>query len=150
MKRLLLVLGVTLLVGLSGAVVASVLASSPSPKAPTGEESQPQEAGAAEASAAPQDAGVHGGTISRFQGDACVLTSTSALHGNWTHGDYVSAVAADGSAVQIQEAAHSGCGKPTVAAKSGPPAHALANKAAGLAHKPDGPDDETTAPSSAS
>ncbi|HYZ14065.1 MAG TPA: hypothetical protein VFA08_10770 [Actinomycetota bacterium] len=60
----------------------------------------------------------------------------SSLPGNWTHGDYVSAVAADGAAIQIREAAHSDCGKPMVAVGhgGGPPAHALENMAAGQAH----------------
>jgi hypothetical protein len=58
------------------------------------------------------------------------------LPGNWTHGDYVSAVAAAGDPAQIPLAAQSDCGKPMVAVGhgGGPPAHALANKAAGQAH----------------
>ena len=149
-KRLLLVVGLTLLVGLSGAA-ASVLASSPSPSAHPGDESKAQEADGAEGTAEPRHEGVHGGTVTRFQQvDACGLTNTSALEGNWTHGDYVSAVAANGDHVQIQAAAHSRCGKPMVAEKGGPPAHAFANRAAGQAHRTITPKDETTAPSSAS
>jgi hypothetical protein len=42
-----------------------------------------------------QDAGVHGGPIERFhQAGSCDLAAVSSLPGNWTHGDYVSVVAA--------------------------------------------------------
>jgi hypothetical protein len=84
-----------------------------------------------------QDTGVHGGPIERFQdAGSCDLTDVSSLPGNWTHGDYVSAVAADGTPPQIREAAWSDCGKPMVAVGhgGGPPAHALEHKAAGQAH----------------
>jgi hypothetical protein len=80
--------------------------------------------------------GVHGGPIERFRdAGTCDLTAVSSLPGNWTHGDYVSAVAADGTPAQIREAAWSDCGKPTVAVGNGggPPAHALEHKAAGQA-----------------
>jgi hypothetical protein len=84
-----------------------------------------------------QDAGVHGGPIERFHtAGSCDLTVVSSLPGNWTHGDYVSAVAANGNAAQIREAAHSDCGKPMVAVGhgGGPPEHALEHMAAGKAH----------------
>jgi hypothetical protein len=65
----------------------------------------------------------------------CDLTAVASLPGNWTHGDYVSAVAADGDAAQIPLAAHSDCGKPIVAVgHGGPPAHALEHRAAGKAN----------------
>jgi hypothetical protein len=83
-----------------------------------------------------QDAGVHGGPIERFhQAGSCDLASVSSLPGNWTHGDYVSAVAA-GDPAQIRLAAHSDCGKPMVAVGhgGGPTAHALEHMAAGQAH----------------
>ena len=56
--------------------------------------------------------------------------------GNWTHGDYVSSVAAGGEAAEIREAARSDCGKPMVAVGhgGGPPEHALEHMAAGQAH----------------
>lgn len=75
-----------------------------------------------------QDAGVHGGPIERFhQSGACDLTNVSSLPGNWTHGDYVSAVAAGGNPALIRQAAWSDCGKPMVSVGhgGGPPAHAL-------------------------
>jgi hypothetical protein len=145
-KRILLVLGVTLLVGLSGAAAASVLATSPSPSAPSGTESHAPETDAPEASAAPEDAGEHGGTVARFQqASACDLANTSGLPGNWTHGDYVSAVAASGDHAQIRTAAQSDCGKPMVATTGGPPTHALAHKAAGQAHRPDAPNEGAAA-----
>jgi hypothetical protein len=84
-----------------------------------------------------QDAGVHGGPIERFHtAGSCDLTAVSSLPGNWTHGDYVSAVAANGSPDQIREAAHSDCGKPMVAVGhgGGPPEHALEHMAAGKKH----------------
>ena len=84
-----------------------------------------------------QDAGVHGGPIERFHTvGSCDLTAVSSLPGNWTHGDYVSAVAANGSPDQIREAAHSDCGKPMVAVGhgGGPPEHALEHMAAGKKH----------------
>lgn len=113
--------------GVSGLATAGILsAGGPLPQTP------PDPAEANE-----QDAGLHGGPIERFhQAGSCDLTAVSSLTGNWTHGDYVSAVAAGGTAVQIREAAHSDCGKPMVAVGhgGGPPAHALENKAAGQAH----------------
>jgi hypothetical protein len=116
--------------GVSGIAAAGLLAASRSPSsAPPG---QDDDAGATE-----HDAGVHGGPIDRFHNaGSCDLTTVSSLPGNWTHGDYVSAVAADGTAVQVGEAAHSDCGKPMMAVGhgGGPPAHALEHMAAGQAH----------------
>jgi hypothetical protein len=58
-----------------------------------------------------KDAGVHGGPIERFHdAGSCDLTAVGSLPGNWTHGDYVSAVAAGGHAAEIREAAWSDCG----------------------------------------
>ncbi len=138
-----LVLGVMLLVGVSGAAAASVLASSPSPDAPAAAQSHAHETDASEPSAAPQDAGAHRGSVARFQqAGACDLTNTSGLPGNWTHGDYVSAVAASGDHAQTRTAAQSDCGKPMVATTGGPPAHDLANKSSGKAHLPEAPSDQ--------
>jgi hypothetical protein len=84
-----------------------------------------------------QENGAHGGPIERFHtAGSCDLTAVSSLPGNWTHGDYVSAVAAKGNAAQIREAAHSDCGKPMVVVGhgGGPPEHALEHMAAGKAH----------------
>lgn len=92
-----------------------------------------------------QDAGVHGGPIERFhQAGSCDLTAVASLPGNWTHGDYVSAVTANGNPAQVREAAHSDCGKPMVAVGhgGGPPEHALAHMAAGKAHAGGDSDDE--------
>jgi hypothetical protein len=92
-----------------------------------------------------QDTGVHGGPIERFhQTGACSLTEVSALPGNWTHGDYVSAVAAAGDPTLIRQAAWSDCGKPMVSVGhgGGPPAHALKQIAAGQAHAGGEPDAE--------
>jgi hypothetical protein len=120
-KRSVLAFVVTFVVGVSGIAAAGVLAAGGNDKSEANE----------------QDAGVHGGPIERFhQAGSCDLTAIGSLPGNWTHGDYVSAVAAAGDAAQIPNAAHSDCGKPMVAVGhgGGPPAHALANKAAGQAH----------------
>ena len=105
-------------------------------KVPTGANA-PQAAGAGEdAAEASEDAGVHGGVIARFHGPGgCGLVSTGGLPGNWTHGDYVTAVAALGDSTLVVEAAHSDCGKPMHAGGHGlgPPPHALAHGAkAGL------------------
>ena len=127
-RRVLTFVAVFVLAG-SGIATASVLAGAKDDKAEGTE----------------QDAGVHGGPIERFQMAAsCDLTTVSSLPGNWTHGDYVSAVAANGSAEQIREAAHSDCGKPMVAVGhgGGPPEHALEHMAAGKAHAGDGAKDE--------
>jgi hypothetical protein len=71
-----------------------------------------------------EGAGVHGGPIDRFHAASqCSLVNISTLSGNWTHGDYVSAVEALGDAAVIPVAAHSGCGKPMVSVghRHGPP-----------------------------
>jgi hypothetical protein len=59
----------------------------------------------------------HGGPKSRFH-DAgeCNLVDVSTLPGNWTHGDYVSAVEKSDPS-KVREAAQSRCGKPQ---KGGP------------------------------
>jgi hypothetical protein len=108
-------------VGISGIATAGVLAGARDDKGEGNE----------------QDAGVHGGPIDRFHtAGSCDLTGVSSLPGNWTHGDYVSAVAANGTSAEIQEAAHSDCGKPAVAVGhgGGPPEHALEHMATGKAH----------------
>jgi hypothetical protein len=92
-----------------------------------------------------QDDGAHGGPIERFHtAGSCDLTAVSSLPGNWTHGEYVSAVAANGNAAQIREAAHSDCGKPMMAVGhgGGPPEHALEHMAAGKAHAAGKAEDE--------
>jgi hypothetical protein len=120
-KRGVLTFVVMFVLAVSGIATAGVLAGAKEDKA---EETE-------------QDAGVHGGPIERFHtAGSCDLTGVSSLPGNWTHGDYVSAVAANGDAAQIREAAHSDCGKPMVAAGhgGGPPEHALEHMAAGKTH----------------
>jgi hypothetical protein len=92
-----------------------------------------------------RDDGVHGGPIERFHtAGSCDLTAVSSLPGNWTHGDYVSAVAANGNAAQIREAAHSDCGRPMAAVGhgGGPPEHAREHMAAGKAHSGGKAEDE--------
>ncbi len=96
MKRLILVLGVSVAVLGSGFAAASVLSARHDNES--------------------DDGGIHGGPISRFHMvSACKLTDVSTLAGNWTHGDYVSAVEALGDSSQVPIAAHSDCGKPMVA-----------------------------------
>ena len=127
-RRVLTFVAVFVLAG-SGIATASVLAGAKDDKAEGTE----------------QEAGVHGGPIERFHtAGSCDLTAVSSLPGNWTHGDYVSAVPANGNAEQIREAAHSDCGKPMVAVGhgGGPPEHALEHKAAGKAHAGDRAEDE--------
>ena len=100
------------------------------------------------------DAGVHGGVIERLHAPgSCDLVSTAGLPGNWTHGDYVTAVDGLGNATLVVEAAHSACGKPTKVAHGlgaghglGPPAHALEHRAKDAKVKKVHPaDDETPA-----
>jgi hypothetical protein len=58
------------------------------------------------------DEGVHGGPKPRFHdAKVCDLVDVSKLPGNWTHGDYVSAVEKDDPS-KVREAAQSPCGKP--------------------------------------
>lgn len=118
MKRGVLTFVVMFVLAVSGIATAGVLAGDKDEKGEGNE----------------QDAGVHGGPIERFHmAGSCDLTAVSSLPGNWTHGDYVSVVAANGDAAQIREAAHSDCGKPMVAVGhgGGPPEHALEHMAAG-------------------
>jgi hypothetical protein len=125
-RRGVLAFVVTFVVGVSGIAAAGVLSGAGHDKSESNE-----------SEANEQEAGVHGGPIERFhQAGSCDLTAVSSLPGNWTHGDYVSTVAAAGDPAQIPIAAHSDCGKPMVSVGhgGGPPAHALANKAAGQAH----------------
>ena len=128
MRRGVLALVVMFVLGVSGIATAGILVAGGSPAAgPLGQDDN----------ASDQDSGVHGGPIDRFHNaGSCDLTAVSSLPGNWTHGDYVSTVAGDGTAMQIREAAQSDCGKPMVAVGhgGGPPAHALENMAAGQAH----------------
>jgi hypothetical protein len=112
----------------SGVATAGVFAGSRSPAAgPHHHDTEANE----------QDSGVHGGSIDRFhKAGSCDLMAVSSLPGNWTHGDYVAAVAADGTPAEVREAAWSDCGKPMVATDhgGGPPEHALEHMAAGQAH----------------
>jgi hypothetical protein len=129
MRRRILTFVFTFVVGVSGIATASVLAGAGDDKGEGNE----------------QDTGVHGGPIERFHmARSCDLTAVSSLPGNWTHGDYVSAVAANGTPAQIQVAAHSDCGKPTVAVGhgGGPPEHALEHMAAGKSHGGGNAEDE--------
>jgi hypothetical protein len=140
MKRGVIPFVFAFVLGVSGLATASILSAGSSPSAGP---SDPQD----KAEATEQDAGVHGGPIERFhQAGACDLTSVSSLPGNWTHGDYVSAVAASADPTQIQAAAHSDCGKPMVSVGhgGGPPEHALEHKAAAQAHAGGEPDDAGT------
>lgn len=59
------------------------------------------------------ETGTHGGPKPRFHDShECNLVDVSTLPGNWTHGDYVSAVEKKNPS-KVSEAAHSPCGKPT-------------------------------------
>jgi hypothetical protein len=130
MKRGVIPFVFAFVLGVSGLATAGILSAGGSPSAGP---SDPND----KAETAEQDAGVHGGPIERFhQAGACDLTAVFSLPGNWTHGDYVSTVAANGTPAQIQMAAHSDCGKPMVSVGhgGGPPAHALKHMAAGQAH----------------
>jgi hypothetical protein len=119
MKRLILVLGVVVAVLGSGVAAATMLSAGPSPSpSPANKHAdQPAEND-------PDEAGIPGGPISRFHtATECNLVDLSTLPANWTHGDYVTAVAAKGDASLVPIAARSDCGKPSVAAghRHGPP-----------------------------
>jgi hypothetical protein len=129
MKRLGIVSGAILsLVALSLAASAAIRGGQPAdpagsaPLVPLGQ---------AQVATPPEDdEDAHGGPIERFHGAAaCDLVDTSPLPGNWTHGDYVTAVAGLGDPALVREAAHSRCGKPMVSLRKGPPAHAKAKGA---------------------
>jgi hypothetical protein len=140
-RRGVLALVVMFVLGVSGIATAGILGAGGSPAAgpPAGDD---------KAETTDQDSGVHGGPIDRFHNaGSCDLTAVPSLPGNWTHGDYVTAVAADGTAIQIHEAAQSDCGKPMVSVGhgGGPPAHALENMAAGQAHGGGKSEDEGSA-----
>ena len=61
--------------------------------------------------------GVHGGPNPRFHdASECNLVDVGTLEGNWTHGDYVSAVEKKDPS-KVREAAQSQCGKPVKAGK---------------------------------
>lgn len=55
------------------------------------------------------DDGVHGGSVARIH-EGC--DGVEGLEGNWTHGDYVSAVGAQSGPEAKKAAAKSDCGKP--------------------------------------
>jgi len=137
-RRGVLAFVVTFVVGVSGIAAAGVLSGAGHDKSESNE-----------SEANEQEAGVHGGPIERFhQAGSCDLTAVSSLPGNWTHGDYVSAIAAAGDPAQIPIAAHSDCGKPMVSVGhgGGPPEHALKHIAAGKTHAGDTAEDEGSGP----
>jgi hypothetical protein len=111
MRRLILVVGFLVALGGTGVATAAMLSSVRS-SSPTPEEKQPNEVV------------IRGGPISRVHAvSECKIVDVSTLPGNWTHGDYVSAVAGSGDGSLVPTAAHSDCGKPTVAIghQHGPP-----------------------------
>jgi hypothetical protein len=133
-KRGVLTFVVVFVLAVSGIATAGVLAGAQDDKAEGNE----------------QDAGVHGGPIERFHmSGSCDLTAVSSLPGNWTHGDYVSAVAANANPAEIRLAAHSDCGKPMVSVGhgGGPPEHALEHMAAEKTHAGSKAEDEGSQPS---
>ena len=129
MRRLGIVVGAFLCLAVVGAAAWGVVGGL-RPAAPGGAD---RAAPGAAQGAQGDDGGVHGGPIERFhRAGPCDLVHVSGLPGNWTHGDYVAAVAASGGPELVRQAAHSDCGKPVVAVDKGggPPAHALENMAA--------------------
>jgi hypothetical protein len=114
MRRLALAAAVLVSVLLSGVAVASLVASSTHSPYPS------RGGPSVRVGSSDTASGIHGGPIDRFHGSGCGLTNVSALTGNWTHGDYVSAVAmATGDSTMIVQAAQSDCGKPMVAVNLG-------------------------------
>lgn len=133
MRRILLIGGFSVL--LSGAVGAVALTAF----AGGGDQGEADQGGTDQGAVQGEqreDAGVHGGPIERFHlSGGCDLVGLAGLPGNWTHGDYVTAVDALGDASVIAEAAHSDCGKPMKSVDhhgGGPPPHALEHASKGL------------------
>ena len=85
---------------------------------PNATPSTPVVPSAERAGGGPKDAAAaHGGPIERVHdAAACDLTETTGSPANWTHGDYVRAVARSGKDHAVREAARSACGKPAAAA----------------------------------
>jgi hypothetical protein len=136
MKRLVVTFVVVFVAAISGVAAASVFSGTPSPHSPASGHETTHDAGD---STEHEAEAVHGGPIDRFhEAGSCDLTAIGTLPGNWTHGDYVSAVAAGGTATQIQQAAESDCGKPLPAVgHGGPPAFAQQHATDGQAHAND-------------
>lgn len=100
-RRLAIALLIASLLLLGGGAYAVAQAPSPGSKAQKPAQQKSPDA---------DDAGVHGGPKPRIHA-GCTLAS--GLAGNWTHGDYVSAVATKypNDSAKIREAARSNCGK---------------------------------------
>jgi len=131
MRKILFISGLSML--LCGAIGAAALAAF----AGGGDQGEADQGGTKQGAEGEQgdDAGVHGGSIERFHlSGGCDLVGLAGLPGNWTHGDYVTAVDALGDATLTVGAAHSDCGKPmkSVGAGGGPPVHALEHASKGL------------------
>jgi hypothetical protein len=133
MRRILLIGGFSVL--LSGAVGAAALTAF----AGGGDQGEADQGGTKQGvvqGEQGEDAGVHGGPIERFHlSGGCDLVGLAGLPGNWTHGDYVTAVDALGDVSLMVEAAHSDCGKPMKSVDhhgGGPPQHALEHASKGL------------------
>jgi hypothetical protein len=143
-KRGVLTVVLTFVLGLSGVAAASVLTSgTPSPASTRAsvhphpmKDAKESEADKKGAENDTQDSGVHGGPSERSHDAAqCGLADISSLQGNWTHGDYVSAVAQGGDPSLVPQAAQSDCGRPTAAGgQGGPSEQAKAHMKAGQAH----------------
>jgi hypothetical protein len=119
---LLVAFGVMLL--LAGGSYALSAHTHSSGKGPTVEASEsPEASDSPEPSESPDAGGTHGGSVERFHdAGVCNLTDVSKLDGNWTHGDYVSAVAA-ADPTKVTDAAQSDCGKPTKSVHTDSEAH---------------------------
>ena len=130
---LVLVLGVALLL-----VGGTYALAGHSGKAPKGPKVEASEKPSPEPSESPDAEGTPGGSVVRFH-DAvvCNLTDVSKLSGNWTHGDYVSAVAKTDPS-KAKDAAKSDCGKPMSAV--GP--HGKSDQSHGKSDLPHGKSDE--------
>lgn len=136
MRHRIVVAGIGLALATSGIAIAGALADAPPELVdlPAAAEDAPGLAGVLPASEAAGEGGggTHGGPIDRFhEASDCDLVDLGGLPGNWTHGDYVAAVAGLGDPALVPLAAKSDCGKPLVAVEkgSGPPEHALERKA---------------------
>jgi hypothetical protein len=127
-------LGVALLAGGSWAATGS-RSEAPTPEVTQSETTEPSET--PESGETPDADETQGNTIERYHGEDCTLAT--GLEGNWTHGDYVSAVAQDDDdATNVSDAAQSRCGKPLNAGPDGEKTKDENSKKPDHAGKPDG------------
>ena len=111
-RAVVVAMGMGLALFLAGGSYALTGHTSHAPKGPQVEASESPDGTESPTPEATETSDSHGGSVDRFHdAGVCNLTDVSTLAGNWTHGDYVSAVAA-ADPTKVKDAAQSDCGKP--------------------------------------